>query len=112
MNNLCVWLMLGSSFLAALSQVLLKISAKKKHKNVIYEYLNGYVIIGYAILLSTMLINIYAYTGIDYKLGPVLTSTSYIFILILSYKILKEPITFNKFIGIILIIAGIIMFNL
>lgn len=112
MNNIYVWIMLCSSFLAALSQILLKKSATKKYKNLIFEYLNLLVISGYAILLTTMLINIYAYTGIDYKLGPVLTSTNYIFVLILSKLMLNEKITIRKFIGIASIVIGILLFNL
>ncbi len=104
--------MIGSSFLAAFSQVLLKKSTNKSYKRPIYEYLNIYVFLGYAILLSTMIINIYAYTGIDYKLGPILTSTSYIFVLLLSKWMLKEKITIRKIIGISSIVLGIILFNL
>lgn len=112
MSNYYAWIMVGSSFLAAFSQILLKKSTKKSYKHPIYEYLNIYVFSGYAILLSTMIINIYAYTGIDYKLGPILTSTSYIFVLLLSKLMLKEKITIRKLIGISSIIFGIILFNL
>lgn len=54
------------------------------------EYINPFVISGYLLLLLTMIMNIYAYSGIDYKFGPILTTTSYIFVVILSIYILKE----------------------
>ena len=91
--------MLLSSFLAAISQILLKLSAKKNHKN-------------WIILLLTMIMNIYAYSGIDYKFGPILTTTSYIFVVILSIYILKEKLNKNKIIGISLILIGIVIFNI
>ena len=103
--------MLLSSFLAAISQILLKLSAKKNHKNWRLEYINPFVISGYLLLL-TMIMNIYAYSGIDYKFGPILTTTSYIFVVILSIYILKEKLNTNKIIGISLILIGIIIFNI
>ena len=111
LNPYC-YLMIFSALLAALSQILLKKSANKKHKNRITEFLNPWVIIGYVILLSTMFINIYAYKGLDYKIGPILNSTTYIFVIILSHFILKENINKKMFIGIFLIIAGVVIFNL
>lgn len=105
--------MLLSSFLAAISQILLKLSAKKNHKNWIMEYINPFVISGYLLLLLlTMIMNIYAYSGIDYKFGPILTTTSYIFVVILSIYILKEKLNKNKIIGISLILIGIVIFNI
>ena len=71
MLNIYTLIMLLSSFLAAISQILLKLSAKKNHKNWIMEYINPFVISGYLLLLLTMIMNIYAYSGIDYKFGPI-----------------------------------------
>lgn len=57
-------------------------------------------------------IGLHQHPGIDYKLGPILTSTSYIFVLLLSKLMLKEKITIRKLIGISSIVLGIILFNL
>jgi len=47
------WLFLVASVVvASFSQILLKKSAAKKYDNVIKEYLNPYVIIGYAIMVE------------------------------------------------------------
>ena len=112
MLNIYTLIMLLSSFLAAISQILLKLSAKKNHKNWIMEYINPFVISGYLLLLLTMIMNIYAYSGIDYKFGPILTTTSYIVVVILSIYILKEKLNKNKIIGISLILIGIVIFNI
>ncbi|UTY38108.1 EamA family transporter [Allocoprobacillus halotolerans] len=111
-SNPSFWIMLASAFLAALSQILLKLSANKKYKNKLYEILNPLVLSGYVILLCTMFMNIIAYRGLDYKIGPILNSTTYIFVILLSLMILKEKIAKNKFMGIMLIILGLIVFNM
>ncbi len=111
MNSVGVILMIGAAFLAAVSQVLLKLSATKKYKHPIWEYANPLVVMGYGILFLTMGINIYAYKFVDYKYGPVLNSTSYIFILLLGAMLLKEKITKKKLLGNLLIIIGIIIYS-
>jgi len=98
-----------SSLIAAFSQCLLKISANKKYKNVILEYLNPLVILGYMFFVVALLLNIIAYRGISYQLGPIIASSSYIFIMILGRLILKEKITKRKLIGNIIIIIGIVI---
>lgn len=110
--NMSIMIMIFSSVLAAASQVLLKISSQKKYKNWIFEYLNIYVISSYFLLLLTMVMNVYAYNGINYKLGPVLTTLSYVFVLLFSKVILKEKLTKEKCIGMLCIIIGIIVFNI
>lgn len=104
--------MIFSAFLASVSQILLKKSANKKHKHIIFEYLNYHVIIGYGLLVLTMILNIIAYKNIQYKLGPILNSLTYVFVMILGVAILHERITKRKIFGIILILFGILMFNL
>lgn len=109
--NIYMILIIFSSLIAAISQVLLKISANKKYRSRLYEYLNFHVITAYILLFSTLLLNIYAYRGVEYKIGAVLTSFSYIFVNILGTVIFKEKQTKRKIVGEILIIAGVIVYN-
>ena len=96
------WLFLVASVIvASFSQVLLKKSAAKKYDNVIKEYLNPYVIIGYMMMVGTTVLTILAYRGIEY-----------ILIMILSFFFFKEPITKRKVFGNALILLGIIVFYL
>ena len=101
--------MAAAALLAAVSQILLKMSAGKTHKNEIMEYLNIYVISGYAMLFLSMLLNFVAYKYIEYRFGPVINALSYVFVLFLGNLFLKEKITARKFWGNILIIIGIII---
>lgn len=104
--------MVLSVMVASVSQIILKISANKKHKSLKNEYLNPYVICGYSFSLLSSLITILAYKGISYSSGPIIESLGYLFIMILSFVILKEKISWNVIIGNFIIIAGIIIFYL
>ena len=103
---------LAGTFLGAVSQVLLKKSANKEYENKIKEYLNPLVIIAYAIFFGTTLLSVYAYKGIPLSMGPVLEATSYIYITFFGVLIFKEKITFRKFVALLLIISGIVVYSL
>ena len=101
--------MVFAAFLAAVSQVLLKLSADEKHEGILSEYLNPKVISGYVLLAMSLLLNTYAYQKVELRYGPVLNAASYIFVLILGRIILKERITVKKLMGNLLIILGIVI---
>lgn len=104
--------MLLSASVTAISQILLKLSANKKHKHIIFEYLNPNVIISYVGYVLVLLINVIIYTRIDYRFGVVINSLSTVLILLLSKIILKETMTKRKIIGNCLIILGVACFSL
>ena len=56
--------------------------------------------------------NMIAMRYMPYKYVPVLAPVSYIFVLLLSYFILKENINKKQIIGTILIFFGIVIFNI
>lgn len=104
--------MVIAAFLAAISQLLLKKSAEKQHKDRLREYINPYVLSGYALLVVSLLINMWSYQGVEYRYGPVINASSYIFVLILGHLFLKEKITARKLWGNVLIVAGILVYVL
>ena len=110
MNTIYVLLMVAAAFLAAISQILLKKSAEKQHKTMAGEYLNLYVLSGYALLVLSLLMNMWSYQGVEYRFGPVINASSYIFVLVLGHLFLKEKITARKLWGNVLIIAGILVY--
>lgn len=105
-------LMFAATFFTAISQVLLKQSAGKTYKNVIFEYLNWRVITAYGIAFSVLLLNTYAYTKVDMKYGAVIDTFSYVFVMILSYVILKERFNRGQLIGNLIIITGVMVYTL
>lgn len=107
-----VAIFLGSVLIAAVSQILLKKSAMKQYKNRLLEYLNPYVIIAYGLLFVSMFMTVVAYRGVDLKTGPVLDATSYLYVAVLSAIFLKEKISGQKKIGLLVIVAGIVISNL
>lgn len=102
---------LGSVIVASVSQILLKKSAMKTYDNIIKEYMNPYVILGYGMLVISMAMTIFAYKGVDLKMGPVIESTSYIFVAILSAIFLHEKVSNKKKMGLVIIVIGVIVSN-
>lgn len=112
-KELAILIYCCSGMLAAVSQLLLKIVAEKNKKNVgLQKLLDIRVILAYGMLLSTIFMNMIAMRYMPYKYTPVLATISYVFVLLLSYFVLKERINKRQFFGTLLIFAGIVVFNL
>lgn len=105
-------LMFAATFFTAVSQVLLKQSAGRPHKSWIFEYLNWRVITAYGIAFTVLLLNTYAYTKVDMKYGAVIDTFSYVFVMVLSYIILKEKFNKGQLIGNLIIITGVMVYTL
>jgi drug/metabolite transporter (DMT)-like permease len=101
-----------TSFLSAVSQIMLNISARKEHKGRLYEYLNTWVICSYAILAFTLIFNVWVMKYVPLKEANAITASAYVFVMILSKLILGEKITIKKILANVLIIFGIIVFML
>lgn len=107
------WILLfGSVVIASFSQILLKKSAQKKYDSIFKEYLNIHVILGYGMMVISTILTILSYRGLDYKNGPIIESTGYILVMVLSLLFFNEKITKNKIIGNLLILIGILVFYL
>lgn len=106
----CVCIMFLSAFLAAGSQILLKKSALEPHRNFLFNYLNGKVIFAYSLFSLTLMMNIYAFTGVAYKYGAVINASSYPFTLILSVFFLGDRFSWKGIFGNILIVLGITLY--
>lgn len=102
--------LLLSVAVAAFSQILLKKSAQKTYPNVIREYLNPYVVTGYSMMVVSTLLTVAAYTGMDYKNGPVVEALGFPLVLFLSRVIFGEKLTKKKLLGNGLILIGILVF--
>ena len=95
------------------SQILLKVSAKKRYSHKIFEFVNPMVILSYGILFGSLLINIWAMgKGLQLKEMAMLESLGYIFVPLLSLIFLKEVISKRTLVAIFLINLGIFVFYL
>lgn len=99
-------------FISAVSQIMLKIAARKQYKSKIREYLNPLVIISYALFFGCTLITLLAYRKVPLSLGQILESSGYIFVTVLGTTILKEKMTRKKMIGMAVILLGILIFTM
>ena len=104
-------IVISSVFLAACAQMLLKQGARQQYDTWWQQYINGWVIGGYAIMLGTMLMNIFAMSrGVAVKEVSIIESMSYLFVPILSYFVFREKVTWRRVGAIGIIIIGIIVF--
>lgn len=107
------WLGLGISVLmSAASQILLKQGARHEYKSFLRQYLNPWVICGYGLLALSTICVIYAYTGLDYKNGPVFEALGLPLVMVLGRVFFSEKFTRNKIIGIVCIFAGVLVYYL
>lgn len=95
--------------ISSVSQVILKTSANKEYTNIIKEYLNLRVVLAYGMFFASTIITVIAYKYVPLSLGPVLESSGYVFVAILSYFILKERLTKKQLLGMVLIVAGVLI---
>lgn len=109
-NNIYCLFLLLSNFIAAVSQMLLKKSAMEQHKSIIFEYLNWKVIFAYAMFFGAVFIDMYALRFVSIAFVPVVETSSYIFILIFSRLLFKEKISLRQYLGVAVIICGILIF--
>ena len=106
-------IVISSVFLAACAQMLLKQGARQQYDIWWRQYVNGWVIGGYAIMFATMMMNIFAMSrGVEVKEVSIIESMSYLFVPILSFVTFRERLTWRKIIAIGVIIIGIIVFFL
>lgn len=105
-------LLLLGTFLASISQVMLKKAALRSYENKLQEYLNPLVIVAYLIFFGTTFLSIFAYRGIPLSMGPVLEATSYIYVTIFGVTIFKEKLNGRKLLALALIMGGILVYSL
>lgn len=105
-------LYLFSVFMSSVSQVLLKKSAQSPHDGALREYLNWRVITAYGIFFCSTLVTVLALRYVPLSQSGIFESTGYIYIAVLSVVFLKEKLSLRKILGMILILAGVVMFSL
>lgn len=112
MNNIYLIIAVASVTIAAFSQILLKMGAMRPHISFIRDYLNAPVICGYGLMFASVLATMFAYRGLEYMTVSVVEALGYILVPVLSYLFFKEGFTRNKLMGIAIILAGVLVYNL
>ncbi|EFB75385.1 EamA family transporter [Subdoligranulum variabile] len=107
-----VLLYLFSTFLASVSQVLLKKAAVREHKSLLAEYTDWRVLLGYGLFVGCTLLTMLAYKGVPLNVGPVLEATGYLYVTIFGITIFHEKMNPRKILALALIIVGILVYAL
>lgn len=103
-------LLLGT-FISAVSQVILKKAALKAYPSKTGEYLNFPVVFAYSLFLLTTFMCIFAYRVVPLSFGPVLESTSYLYVTVFGVLFFKEKITRKKAAALLLILSGVVVYS-
>jgi drug/metabolite transporter (DMT)-like permease len=102
-----------SAFLAAISQIMLKVAAEKyADKPFLKQYLNRLVIISYTIFTFLLAFNVYFFTLYDMKFGVLLNVLPTIFVLLISRIKLQEELTRAQVLGSVVVTLGVAIFSL
>ena len=104
-------ILLVSVFISSVSQIILKTAANRTYASRIREYLNVREIISYVMFLGSTLLTMLALRYLPLSLQPILEASSYIFVSVMGYFMLKERFGKRKLIGLALILAGIFVYS-
>lgn len=110
-----VWhlVVIGSLLIAAFAQMALKKGATIKYDSFIKEYLNPWVIGGYAMMFLSMVIDVWAVShGVQVKELSTMESCSYLFVPLLGWLFFGESISWKKAGAIAMILGGVVVFFL
>lgn len=105
-------LYLFSTFLASVSQVLLKKAALREHKSLLAEYTDWRVLLGYGLFVGCTLLTMLAYKGVPLNVGPVLEATGYLYVTVFGVTIFHEKMNPRKVAALVIIIVGILIYAL
>ena len=106
-----LFILIGT-FISSIAQVMLKKASQKEYSSPIREYLNPLVIFAYVIFFGSTFLSIFAYKVVPLSWGPILESTSYIYITVFGVIFFKEKINKRKILALGLIIVGIVVYSL
>lgn len=98
--------------MTAVSQILLKVAARHAKHETWRLYLNGYTIISYISLVVVTLLNLYAYKYIPLKAAVVLLPLTLLMVVLFSILLLHEKLTQQQIVGSVIILIGLVVFNL
>ncbi len=96
------------------SQILLKKGAEigKSKNSIIYSYVNAFTILGYVAFFAVTLLSLFALKEVMMKYWILLLPIQYILVSVSSYALLRERISKRQIYGTLVIISGIVIYNI
>jgi drug/metabolite transporter (DMT)-like permease len=109
-----IFLAVVIQFIVALAQVILKIGARQIDfkKPLYYNFKNKYLIISIFLFILDPVLSIITMRVVDFSDFYSFTALGYFFIMMFSWLILKENFDRRRVIGNLIVIAGVLIFNL
>ncbi|MBI2435585.1 MAG: EamA family transporter [Candidatus Hydrogenedentes bacterium] len=100
--------------LTALCQLLLKLGAVHgaRHGSMLQSYFNFSTMTGYLCLLLVTVLNVYAYQVLPLKTAIIFLPLTFASVALISIGVLKERMRRSQVLGTLLIVIGIVLFNL
>ena len=101
-------------FLVAYGQYHLKVGSRRLDlkKDLVFNIKNWNLIIAIILFLTTTVLSIITMRFMEFSIFYSFTALNYLFIMFLSWKILKEKFDRLRILGNVLVIVGVIIFNL
>lgn len=94
------------------AQILLKVGATDSKYNVKVFLISIFTLIGYGLFFISTVLSVYMLNMIEFKSFTMIIAFNYVVTLIFSKLFLSEKFTTRKIISTLLIITGVIVFNL
>lgn len=100
--------------ISSIAQTLLKKGAvaSLERRQILYAWLSPYSLLGYGLLFCAVLMSAYVLRFLELGVVASLTALAYPFVTLLSRWLFKERVTLRKVMGLSLICAGVLVFNL
>jgi len=102
-------LLIFSTLISSVSQVLLKKSADRIYRNRIKEYLNPLVVFAYFIFVVSAVMTMVSYKVVTVSAGAMLETSSYVFVFLFDAFLFREPVNKRKTLAVVLIIIGVVV---
>lgn len=109
----CYGIAFVAVFIATAGQILLKQQANTTgKKGFLWKFLNLRVIVSYGLLFLSLFLNQIALKQVPVSVLPCITATSFIWIFLFGFLILRERPSRRKLFGVALILVGILISRL
>ena len=106
--QICYAAAIAGAFITALSQILLKTQANTTgKKGFLQKFLNIRVIVSYGLLFLSLFCNQLALRRVPMAVLPCITATSFIWVFLFGFLILRERPSKRKIVGVAIILVGI-----
>jgi drug/metabolite transporter (DMT)-like permease len=112
------WMLNGAALgacilLTSLAQLFLKIgSARKARASMVHSVFDPYTICGYGLFFLNTIVLVYVMQFLEFKTVSTASSVSYLCVVLLARFVLKEKMTLGKLVGCMLVVAGIVVFEM